>query len=244
MFRSIKEIKGYRISATDGNIGRLHDFFFDDEIWAVRYFVVDLGTWIPGRKVLLIPSVFGEPEWKTLTIPVSLSQKQIRNSPDMATELPVSRQEEIKLHEHYTWVPYWATPPPGVAPRVDLIADEKKDEKELERADPHLRSIREVSGYHIQASDGEIGHVEEFIVDDTDWLIRYMVIDTRNWLPGRKVLVSPGWIDQISWRNSKVYVDMSREMIKNSPEYDPSAPVNREYEERLYDFYGRPKYWK
>ena len=244
MLRSIKEINGYKISATDGNIGKVHDFFFDDEIWAIRYFVVDLGTWIPGRKVLLIPSVFGEAEWKTLTIPVRLTKDQIRQSPDMRTDIPVSRQEEIKLHEHYTWVPYWAAPPPGVAPPVELLQDEKDAEKELQHADPHLRSVREVTGYHIQASDGEIGHVEEFIVDDTDWFIRYMVIDTRNWLPGRKVLVSPGWIDQISWRESKVFVDLPKEMIKKSPEYDPSAPINREYEERLYDFYGRPKYWK
>jgi len=244
MLRSIKEIKGYKISATDGNIGRVHDFFFDDEIWAVRYFVVDLGTWIPGRKVLIIPSVFGEAEWKTLSIPVKLTKDQIRQSPDMSTDIPVSRQEEIKLHEHYTWVPYWTAPPPGVAPPVELLQDEKADEKELQHSDPHLRSVHEVSGYHIQASDGGIGHVEEFIVDDTDWFIRYLVIDTRNWLPGRKVLVSPGWIDSISWRESKVFVNLPKEMIKKSPEYDPSAPVNREYEERLYDFYGRPKYWK
>jgi len=244
MLRSIKEIKGYKISATDGNIGRVHDFFFDDEIWAVRYVVVDLGTWIPGRKVLLIPSVFGEATWKTLTIPVRLKKDQIRQSPDMSTELPVFRQEEIKLHEHYTWVPYWAIHPPGMGPQVELLQDEEKDEKKLQGADHHLRSVREVSGYHIQASDGGIGHVEEFIVNDSDWFIRYMVIDTRNWLPGRKVLVSPGWIEQISWSESKVFVDLSRDMIKKSPEYDPSAPVNREYEERLYDFYGRPKYWK
>ena len=173
-----------------------------------------------------------------------LTKDQIKQSPDMSTDIPVSRQEEIKLHEHYTWVPYWAAPPPGVAPPVELLKDEKEEKIELQHADPHLRSVREVTGYHIQASDGEIGHVEEFIVDDEDWFIRYMVIDTRNWLPGRKVLVSPGWIDQISWRESKVFVDLPKELIKKSPEYDPSAPVNREYEERLYDFYGRPKYWK
>lgn len=110
-------------------------------------------------------------------------------------------------------------------------------------ADPHLRSAREVIGYHIQAKNGDIGHVEDFIVDDEAWAIRYMVVDTQNWLPGKKVLVAPVWIESIHWAEAKVRVTLTRAKIKKSPEFDPAAPVNREYEDRLYDFYGRPKYW-
>jgi hypothetical protein len=113
----------------------------------------------------------------------------------------------------------------------------------MEEGDPHLRSVGEVAGYHIEASDGEIGHIEDFIFDDETWKIRYVVVDTKNWLPGRKVLVSPLWVEDVSWRKRRVRVDLTQEEIKSSPEYDPTAPVNRQYEERLYDYYGRPRYW-
>jgi uncharacterized protein YrrD len=119
----------------------------------------------------------------------------------------------------------------------------QEPEAEVE-GDPHLRSTREVIGYYIEASDGDIGHVEDFIIDVEAWMIRYMVVNTRNWLPGKNVLVAPEWITAMSWGESKVMVDLTRDSIKSSPEFDPSAPVNRVYEEQLYDFYGRPKYWQ
>jgi len=258
MLRSLKEISGYRILAKDGDIGHVHDFFFDDEIWAIRYIVVDTGSWLTGKKkVLLVPSAVEKPEWETQTLPVRLDKEQVKDSPEIDTDKPVSRQAEIELHEHYNWVPYWVVPPHGIAPPLaptEMKEEEKKEqEKEKEegkkilmgeRVDPHLRSVKEVTGYHIQALDGEMGHVEEFIAEEPSWFIRYLVVDTRNWLPGRKVLVPPDWIEQLSWKDTKVSVDLPMELIKNSPEYDPSAPVNRQYEERLYDYYGRPKYWE
>jgi hypothetical protein len=156
---------------------------------------------------------------------------------------------EMDLHTYYGWTPYWRGGLPtfglGAAAAAETIAGElqQKDEEDEQESDPHLRSTREVIGYHIQARDGEIGHVEDLIVEDETWFIRYLVIDTRNWLPGRKVLVAPAWAEQISWIHRKVYLDLGRESIKNSPEFDPSIPVNREYEVQLYDFYGRPYYW-
>ena len=105
-----------------------------------------------------------------------------------------------------------------------------------------MRSAAHVTGYHIEAKDGEIGHVEDFIIDDETWEIRYMVVDTRNWLAGKKVLIAPRWIDRVSWNDSKVYVSLSREAIKNVPEYHQDT-LNREYEGKLYDHYNRPKYW-
>lgn len=115
--------------------------------------------------------------------------------------------------------------------------------EKAEKGDSRLRSTREVEGYHIEASDGAIGHVQEFIVDDEEWIIRYVVIDTRNWLPGKKVLIAPEWIENIDWPSGKVQVARDRKTIKDSPEFDPARTVNREYETRLYDYYGRPKYW-
>ena len=107
-----------------------------------------------------------------------------------------------------------------------------------------LRSVDEVIGYNIQATDGDIGHVEEFIVDDDTWIIRWFVVDTRNWLPGRKVLVAPDWVTRTSWGDRDVHVDVTRARIKDCPEYDPGLPINRRYEQQLYDYYGRPVYWE
>jgi hypothetical protein len=247
MLRSIKETKGYRVMAKDGDIGNVHDFFFDDEIWAIRYVVVDTGTWLPGRKVLLVPSAVERPEWEIQTLPVRLTKEQVRNCPEVETDKPVSRQAEIVLHQHFDWVPYWTIPISGSIPpiRPKPEAAEEKKVLEEEMFDPHLRSLNEVRGYRIQAPDGKIGNMDQFIIDDTDWFIRYMVVNIRKRLFFlKKVLVDPNWIERVSWANSKIYVDSPKKFIKNSPEYDAVAPVNREYEERLYDYYGRPKYWK
>jgi len=176
-----------------------------------------------------------------------LSRQQIENSPGIDADKTVSRQHETELHRYYGWPAYWAVyPPPGEAaqiPNVPTVEPGEGEEDKESEGDPHLRSVREVTGYHIQATDGEIGHVEDFVFDDESWSIRYTVVDTRNWLPGRKVLVAPAWVKSIRWDERKVHVDMSRGSIEKGPEYDPSEPVNREYEARLYDYYGRPKYW-
>jgi len=248
MLRSIKELYGYKISAKDGDLGEAHDFFFDDRIWTIRYLVVDIGSIVPGKKVLLVPSVLEPPVWEMQTFPVSLAKALIKVSPEIDVDKPVSRRCEIELHKHYKWAPYWLTGPLGVGPIPPVYSPSEQEKEQSssqeEKGDPHLRSTKEVMGYHIQATNGEIGHVEEFIVDDADWNIRYMVVDTQNWLPGKKVLVSPGWIKRVSWAESKVYIELPIELIKDSPEYNPSDPVNREYEEGLYDYYGRTKYWK
>jgi hypothetical protein len=248
MLRSISEIFGYVIQARDGEIGKVHDFYFDDETWHIRYLVIDTGKLLPGRKVLIVPSAIAEPDWRSHILPVELTKDKILKAPDIDVDKPVSRQHEFELHKHYGWAPYWI---PFGAPGIGAVPPspvEKEEEKEKEskpedESDSHLRSAKEVIGYHIQALDGEIGHVEDFIVEDIVQIIRYMVVDTRNWLPGKKVLIAPLWIEKFSWKDSKVFVDMLREAIKESPEFNPSEPVNRRYEERLYDFYGRPKYW-
>lgn len=235
MLRSIDSLLGYTIAATDGNVGKSQDFLFHDNDWAIRYLVVDTGDWLPGRKVLLTPEALGSPNFVGKIFPVELTCEQIEKSPPLEKDKPVSRQHEHEIHLHYAWPAYWGAEvlgPPASA----------TEQREPE-GDSHLRSAKEVSGYHIEATDGKIGHVEDFIVDDDAWVVRYLVIDTKNWLPGRKVLVSPQWADSVSWTSRQVKVGLSREAIEKSPEYDPNAPVNREYEERLYDFYGRPQYW-
>jgi hypothetical protein len=242
MLRSLKDFRGYRIHATDGNIGKVHDFFFDDEFWILRYVVVDTGHWLPGRKVLLTPGVLADPDWRQRAFNVALTREQVRSSPDVDTDRPVSRQHEIHLHEHYGWPFYWAPSGDLVGPIMPAPAVEQSPP--TQPGDPHLRSVREIIGYDVEADDGEIGCVDDFIAGCENWTVRYLVVAIRKWLPGRKVLISPQWlVGPISWAGRTVKIILSRESIRNSPNYDATAPVNREYEGQLHDFYGRPRYW-
>jgi hypothetical protein len=241
MLRSIKDLHHYSIEATDGHFGVVYAFYFDDLRWTIRYMVVDTGAWLPGRRVLISPTAIGKPQWEMKQLPVNLTQEQIEHSPDMDTDQPVSRQYQTALHEYFAWLAYWTVAPIG--PGTVAMPPELVEEYAAESGDPHLRSTQEVIDYNIETKDGDLGHVADFIVDDEDWTIRYMVVDTGNWLPGKQVLVAPDWITEVNWGEAKVHVDLTKEAIRNSPEYDPNETVNRVYEERLYDFYGRPKYW-
>jgi hypothetical protein len=218
MLDSVKDLYGCRIQAIDGVIGKVEEFYFDDQDWAIRYLVVDTGDWLPGRRVLISPTTVGHPNWSASLLPVGLTTDQVENSPILGRDEPVSRQRRTQLHRYYGWPVDW-------------------DGEGEEEGDPHLRSTKEVAGYYIQAKDDEVGHAEDFIVDDETWVIRWIVVDTRNWLPGRKVMVSPEWIQAVDWVERKVQVDLLRETIKNSPEYDQTAPLSRAYEEMLYDYY-------
>lgn len=239
MLRSAKSLRDYHIRASDGNIGRVHDFLFDGERWAIRYAVVNTGEWLPGRKVLLIPDVLGPPSTEGEILPVDLTREQVENSPDIDTDRPISRQHEVDLYEYYGWSPYWS----GGGEPAEHEAGTQARVQTAAPAETTLRSMRHVAGHAIHASDGHIGHVEDFVLDDEEWIIRYMVADTRNWLPGRKVLISPVWVSRIDWPAEEVRLDHSKEEIRQSPPYDPNQPVNRQYELRLYDYYGRRKYW-
>jgi sporulation protein YlmC with PRC-barrel domain len=250
MLRSVKTLRGYTVRATDGEIGKVYEFYFDDDSWTIRYLVVDIGKWLPERRVLISTHALKQPNWMKSIFPVSLTKEQVKKSPDIYKEKPVSRQREIELHDYYRWPVYWGSNAPATTetpitehPERTNAAKLEKESTATDEDNSHLRSTREVIGYSIQASDGEIGHVEDFIVDDENWGVRYMVVDTRNWLPGEKVVVSPQWIEKVSWEESDVHINLTRKSVKNSPEFDASTPVNREYEEILYDYYGRPKYW-
>jgi sporulation protein YlmC with PRC-barrel domain len=245
MLRSITELHGYTVAAVDGTIGQVYEFYFDDEAWVIRYLVVETGAWLSGRRILISPGALSRPDWKQQIFPVNLNRAEVKQSPDIDVDQPVSRRQEIALHEHFQWPYYWTAgqgPVLGSAVNVyrSSVAGEgeadpgellPEQESDHENGDPYLRRTREVTGYRIQARDGEIGHVQDFIVDDETWAINYLVVDTRNWLPGRKVLVSPNWIEAVNWAETKVHIDLARETIANSPEYDPTGLVNETYED-------------
>jgi hypothetical protein len=215
-------LRGYTIRAVDGEIGKVYSFLFDDLEWTIRYLVVDTCDWLPGRKVLLSPMAIDQVDAESESLAVGLTEAQVENSPPLDADAPVSRQIETDLHEHYGWVPYWRTGVPAVGSgpvaAAAVLAAEGADAREEPAADPHLRSTREVVGYHIEARDGEIGHVDDFLAEEERWIIRHLVVDTGNWLPGKRVLVSPAWIEMVNWAERIVSVDLKRETIEKSPE--------------------------
>jgi hypothetical protein len=246
-----KHLKDFAIRATDGDLGTVDDLYFDDETWAIRYLVVDTGGWLGGRQVLISPFSITHTDWEAKRLDVALTKKQVADSPAIDTQQPVSRQHEAAYLGYYGYPYYWGGPymwgpafyPAGLAISGDFYAGAMADRIQSESPDSHLRSSDAVTGYNIEATDGEIGHVDGFVVDDETWAIRYLEVATRNWWPGKKVLVSPSWIERVSWTDSAVYVALSREAIKDGPEYIESRPITREYENRLYFHYGRPPYW-
>lgn len=251
MLHNANSLKGCQIRASDGELGELEDFCFDDRTWEIRYAVVRTGSWLNSRKVLISATLLKrEPDWRARVLPVALTREQVRNSPDIDTDRTVTRLHEIELHTHYAWPTYWGegfyaggmsggTPFP---PAKDDDGTGQKATAPHRQPETHLQSTGGVTGYSLHAADGVIGHVEDYIIDDRAWVIRYLVAGTGTWLPGRKVLVSPHWIEKVDWGTSEVFLDLTRLAVQGSPEYDPSQPVCEDYESDLYDHYGRPKF--
>jgi hypothetical protein len=266
MLRNTKDLEHYVIRATDGEIGHVKDFYFDDGAWAVRYLVVDAGGWLPDRKVLISPISVKQANWLDGTLSVSITKEQVRHSPDIATDKPVSQQNEVEYMGYFGYPYYWAGSgmwgggyyPYAMAPgyagyagdRIDR-KDREKEEDRLLRAerrrhrndDPHLRSCKAVTGYHLHATDGDIGHVSGYLVDDETWAIRYVIVDTSNWWLGHQVLIAPEWITGVNWPDETVSVDLSRASVKAAPYYDPDMDWDREREQSLYRHYDRSGYW-
>lgn len=255
MLRAAGAFKGLSIAATDGDIGSVKDLYFDDLTWTIRYLVVDTGAWLPGRQVLISPLAVRGPVTDKVT--VDLTRAQVEESPPIDADKPVDRQQEEALSRYYNYRYYWEgpyrwgllaypgmPPVPAPVPGDPVVAEMLAREREQAAGDPSLRSARAVTGYYIAAQDGDIGHVDEFLVDDRAWAIRYLVVDTRNWWPGKKVVLSPEWIKTVSWADSRVYVDLRKDEIKAAPEYDAERPFDRDYENRLFEHHARRKYWE
>ena len=245
MLSTAKTLAGYKLHCLDGEIGKAEEFYFDDRHWTIRYLVANTGNWLTGRKVLLSPYVLTAVNKEEKYISVNLTEKQIENSPPLDSDKPVSKQFEELYSVYYGLPMYWNGPDiwgasPYIARDPQMLRTSIPGEKSW---DHHLRSTAAVIGYSIQASDGEIGNVKDFIIDVENWTIRYLLVDTGKWLPGKKVLISLLWVERVSWDLSKVFVDISREAIKESPEYSEESLITRDYEARLCKHYNRQGYW-
>jgi hypothetical protein len=226
MLRSVKQLYGDKLAASDGEIGQVKDFCFDDQSWVVRYLVADTGSWLSGRKVLISPHAFGSFDRARKHLSVNLTRQQIEHSPSIESHKPVSRQYEEEYYRYYGWPYYWQ----GAAlwgmsgfPILALPSKPFRSEQDTasgrspQRADAHLRSTSAVNGYCLQASDATIGHVCDFVVDDQNWAIDQLVIKTGHRLSGKEVQIPTSRVARISYEESTVFVKMTREAVEQSP---------------------------
>ncbi|RXJ04125.1 PRC-barrel domain containing protein [Anaerobacillus alkaliphilus] len=241
MLHNIKELKKFDIIAVDGPIGTVHDFLLDDKEWTIRYLVVDTMKWLPGKKVLISPMTIAELDLVNGNLFLFLTRETIKSSPALETKLPTRAYEASFVH-YYGLRPYWYL--------AEKAAHESVGNQEIEDVvtenyehESTLRSFLDIEGYHIEATDGRIGHVENFVVCDETWKVRYLVVDTQNWWVGKHVLVDPEWISYVSWQEQIVRVDLTKETIKNGPEYDPNRAITRELEDEIYTKYDKPRFW-
>ena len=257
MLHRFTDLRGYTIGARDDDVGTVDDVYFNDLGWTVRYLVVDTGSWLSGRKVLLSPAALRGFDAVGRRIRTEFTRKQVQGSPSIDTQRPVSRQQEMEFISYFGYPPYWSGPyrwgatpypiagmlPPTTVPPPQSRVAEEVAARERQSRDEHLRSARTVTGYGISATDGELGHVEDFLIDEQDWAIRYLIVDPRSWWPGPHVLVGTDWVRGVSWNDSTVAVDVTRDTVRNAPRYDPTRSFAREDEARLYAHHGRPGYW-
>ena len=247
MLHAVNDLLGFTMGATDSEIGEITDVYFDDEHWTLRYMVVATGRWLRGRKVLISPMSVRGISWDDSVIDLAISQQQIRDSPGIDTDKPVSRQHEIAFYNHYGYPNYWEGSNPwglgtyplpwvgasaeaglSLAQSVDDVVRRRRSDCEHSSGDCHLRSSNEVIGYEAMATDGPVGTIGGFLFDDSDWAIHHAVVATGKWLYGRQVLLAPASIVGVSWFEHEVYVNVTREAIEASPEYDPALSATSE----------------
>jgi len=245
MLVKAKILVGYKLDSLDGEIGKVKDFYYDDLHWTIRYLVAETGNWLSERQVLISPFALVGVNKEERNVSIDLVKKQIEKSPSLDSDKPVSRQFEQAYYGYYGYPTYWGGPNswgPYHSPMRDR--EQWKESSQSKKGwDMHLRSTGDATGHHIQTLNGEIGHVEDFVIDDETWAIRYIIVDTHNWLPGKKVLVATQWIERVSWDERKVFVNLDRETIKESPDFTDESLLTRDYETRLYKHYDRKGYW-
>jgi hypothetical protein len=259
MLFAVSGLEGCRVKASDDDVGAVKDFLFDDETWTIRWMAVDTGHWLPGRQVFIHPSAIAPLELPpkprlpmmsvsgTLELTVNLTRVQIEAGPHSHEDEPVTRQMETLLYDYYGWDPYWGATHFGGAllPNAEarIVGDAVRREAELpvDGVD-HLHSVASFKGYYVHASDGDIGHVENVLADDTNWEIRYLVIATRNWWPGKIVQLAPYAVRDIDWFGERINMNVSRDQVRSAPAWDPLALADEASEAEFHRHFGWPGY--
>lgn len=237
MLHLMKDLENLKIVNEREELGYLNDFLVDDTSWTTRYIVVDTGNWITGQKVLISPHSLKKQNFVDKLIYTGLTKQKIEDSPPISKDESVSRQHEINLFEYCGWPAYW-----NLGAQTQAILESKDNGiRKKNNGDQHLRSIREIRNYNVEAIDGEIGIVDDFIIDDKNWILKYLVVDTRKWLHwlpgGRNVLISPEWTKEIKWHESKINIDLDKYTIEQSPKFNSVEKIDSAFENRLYNCY-------
>lgn len=257
MLSSVKSLQDYTIHASDGEIGQVANVLFDDVQWTVRYLIINAGNWLFSRHVVISPVSVTELSGQEQAIKVKLTRQQVELSPSVDTNLPMTRDKEIELADHYEYMPYWGgagsfgidpVPNPALMPATaaehSLEQIERKEEAEAPNTVlAHLRSGREVFGYNVEAQQSRLGHVSDFLIDNQNWKLRYLLVDTGTLLPGKQLLIATEWVDTVDWAASLIELDLTLEQLEQAPAFDPDQPFERAYEEQLWAHYGRRPYW-
>lgn len=239
----LNELTGYQLQAVDGEIGKILQVYFDDQEWAIRYFVVRTGVWLLGREVLIVPSAVTGVDVENQQLIVDLNLEQIKNSPPVSKEEPVSRQYEEQYYAYYGWQPYWSTGPlPTATEPLSTTYPAFAAEKPEKPSNPNLRSSKEVSRYHVHAEDEGVGKVSDFLLEEGIWSIAYLEIDTGTWFSGKKVLISPSWVQSVDWAKKQINVNVVADLIKSAPEYDAAKAVSSDYQTALDKHYEKGIY--
>jgi hypothetical protein len=253
---------GCSIGATDGEVGEVEDLYFDDQQWTIRYLVVETGAWLDRRRVLLSPQTIGRPDWDRKLLPASITTEQVKDSPEIDPNKPVSRQQESLILSHYRYPCYWegagpltVGPNPTVQPPGSqfgwsdehfsraIAAREQHTEHGAADAEQHLRSYNAVHHYSVRARDGDIGQVHGILFADDDWIIRYLIVQTGHWWLGHQILVAAQLIKEVSWLDSLFSVELTRQTLIDAPAYNPAEPLDRSQEIELFEYFGRAGYW-
>jgi len=256
MLHSLDHLHAYTLynPASEHTVGSVHDVLFDDHAFVVRYLVIDTGNWLSGRRVLIAPEALNGADWPADRLHTSLSEEDIEGSPPLSEDAPVSQEYRRELALYYGWSAYTVYhpvlggygplgafgPPPVRRPREEREAATATHLAEDGSGTSALRSVREVTGYAIRGVDDSIGHLHDLIVETTSWTIRYLVIDTVNWLPfTKKVMIPATLLRDVSFTEQRILVDLTEQQIKDSPEFDPSEPINTLTELEVLDYHGR-----
>lgn len=260
MLQYLKKYKGLRVMLANGeDVGKVKDLYFEDDQWVVRYLVVDTGAWLAERLILISPYSVKFVNLEENFVSVKLTRDQIERSPTADTQKPISRRFEEHYANYFGWPFYWGSAefwPGGIYPthlanrndnlhgedvsRLDYAEDSAWRERVEES---HLRSYTELKNYEIHARDGEIGMVEDLVIEDDTWALRYVQVDTKRFWASHGILLSTQWIDKISWLDQQCYTRLTVATIQKAPHFDPSRALDRAYEKSLHDFYEEPTYW-
>ncbi|MCX6865482.1 MAG: PRC-barrel domain-containing protein [Verrucomicrobia bacterium] len=219
MINKFKTLRGCQLDGLDGEIGAVREFYFDDLDWAIRYLVADTGDWLKGRQVLISPNALARAIQDARPIAIGLTQEQIENSPLLNIDMPVSRQFEEAYYGYYGWPAYWSGSPLWGTDTERGCERENRRKSTQGTTTPdelHLHITADIWSCHIHDGNGEIGNVDDLIIDDETWTIRFFIINTQTWWPGKKVLVAPQWITCVDWGDSKVLINLPNEI----PEFD------------------------